>query len=368
MSPSLLQKRPRVSVLIPAFNAGRYIDAALASALAQSEPDLEVIVVNNGSSDDTEARLRRCADPRLRVFNQARPALAEALNTAIVAARADYIAFLDADDIWLPHKLARHLDIHRERPGIDATFSWVRVIDSEGRPIRMPCPRWRGSLNFASLLSDFSIRTMSAIVMRREAALQAGLLDTALGPCVDIDFLLRVALLRPDNIIAIPQVLNFYRRHHAQRTSDWSMIRGGWNELLENMRALAPHQTARVEKIASSNMYRYLAFLAYASGEFREATRLAARSFALSPRRFFLDARNWKMTGAVMASWTMPSRVRVALEHCTGFDRPGNERAAAWSTPPHGKPPQLPAEFDETAFAHRVPVLKVDPRAPTRSI
>ena len=368
MSLSPVQKRPRVSVLIPACNAGRYIDAALASVLGQSEPELETIVVNNGSSDDTEARLRRCADPRLRVINHASPGLAEALNTAILAARADYIAFLDADDIWLPNKLARHLKIHQDRPEIDATFSWVRVIDSQGRPIRMPCPRWRGALNFSSLLSDFSIRTMSAIVMKRDAALRAGLLNPALSPCVDIDFLLRVALLRPDNIVAVPQVLNLYRRHDAQRTSDWSMIHGGWSELLENMRRLAPDQTARVERIASSNMYRYFAFLAYAAGDFSQATRFAARGLALAPGHFFRDARNWKMSGAVIAGWTMPGRLRVALEHWAGFDRSSNDRTTKWSTPQHEKAPQLPAAFDEAACAREVTVLKLEGRARTRSI
>ncbi|HTS48928.1 MAG TPA: glycosyltransferase family 2 protein [Bryobacteraceae bacterium] len=367
MSRRSIQKRPRVSVLIPAFNAGRYIEATLASALGQTEPDLEIVVVNNGSSDDTEDRLRACTDPRLCVINQATPGLAAALNAAILAARADYIAFLDADDIWLPGKLALHLVAHQERPEIDATFSWVRIIDSQGRPVRMPSPRWRGSVNFFHLLTDFSIRTMSAIVMKRQAALRAGLLDQALSRCVDIDFLLRVTLLRPDNIVAVPQVLNLYRRHDAQRTSDWSMIRGGWSELLEKMRALAPDQTAKVERMASSNMYRYFAFLAYVSGDFHEATRLAARSFALSPGRFFLDRRNWEMSAAVIASRIMPTHALTVLEHWAGFDRPGSKRRAEWSTPRHDKTPELPAKLDEAAFASRLPVLKVERRARTRS-
>ena len=126
--------------------------------------------------------------------------------------------------------------------------------------MRMPCPRWRGSMNFSSLLSDYSVRTMSAVVMRRAAAVEAGLLDPAFTRCEDIDFFLRVALLRPNNILAVPQVLNLYRRHAGQRTCEWSKIRDGWNELLEKMRGLAPAETGRVERIASSNMYRYSLF------------------------------------------------------------------------------------------------------------
>lgn len=358
MSSTPLRRRPRVSVLIPAFNAGRYIDAALASVLGQSEPDLEIIVVNNGSSDDTGERLRRCADPRLHVITQAARGLPAALNTAILAARADYIAFLDADDIWLPEKLARHLEVHHRHPEVDATFSWLRVIDAHGDPLRMPCPRWRGSLNFRGLLTDYSIRSMSAIVVKRTAALEAGLLDPAMSRCEDIDFLLRLALLRPENILAIPQVLNLYRRHGAQRTCDWWRIAEGWSELLEKMRTLAPLQTAAVENIASSNMYRYFALLAHLSGDFHEATRLAARSFALSPGRFFLDGRNWKMSAAVIASRIAPPDALRVLERWAGLDRPGVQPAADWRSQRAARPAEVHAKPKAAVFAQEIPVVK----------
>jgi glycosyltransferase involved in cell wall biosynthesis len=354
MSATPAGKKPRISVLIPACNAGRYIDASLDSALRQSEPDLEVIAVINGSSDDTEERLRRCADPRLRVIAQPAGGLAAALNTAILAARADYIAFLDADDIWRPEKLARHLEAHHRRPEIDATFSWVRVIDARGCILRMPCPRWRGSANFSSLLSDYTIRTMSAVVMKRTSALEAGLLDPALTRCVDIDFLLRVALLRPNNILAVPRVLNLYRRHSAQRTSEWSRILEGWNQLLGKMRTLAPAQTASVERLASSNMYRYFAFLAYVGGDFRQATELAARSLAASPGRFFLDARNWKMGAAVLASRIMPRAALAALEYCAGFQRAGNQPVPDLSWPRDDSPSKPHTELNRVVLPQKL--------------
>jgi glycosyltransferase involved in cell wall biosynthesis len=354
MSATPAGKKPRVSVLIPACNAGRYIDASLGSALRQSEPDLEVIAVINGSSDDTEDRLRRCADPRLRIIAQPAGGLAAALNTAILAARADHIAFLDADDVWLPEKLARHLEAHERYPEIDATFSWVRVIDAYGCILRMPCPQWRGRTNFSSLLSDYTIRTMSAVMMKRTSALEAGLLDPALTRCVDIDFLLRVALLRPDNILAVPRVLNLYRRHSAQRTSEWCRIREGWDELLEKMRGLAPAETGSVERLASSNMYRYFAFLAYMGSDFRQATQLAARSVALSPGRVFLDARNWKMGAAVLASRIMPRGALAALEYCAGFQRSGNQPAPEHSWPRNDSRVKSHTELNRAAWAQKI--------------
>lgn len=181
--------KPLVSVVIPAYNAGPFIDASVGSALNQSGAgDLDVIVINDGSTDDTLDRLRSWNDPRLTVITQTNQGLAAALNTGIRASRGAYIGFLDADDVWLPGKLARHVQFHQERPDIDVTFSWVSAIDGCGNPVRIPCPRWRGTVSLPQLLADYMIRTMSAVVIRREAAEQAGSFDSSLVRCVDLEF------------------------------------------------------------------------------------------------------------------------------------------------------------------------------------
>jgi glycosyltransferase involved in cell wall biosynthesis len=313
--------RPLVSVLIPAWNAGAFIDASVGSALSQSIDSMEVIAVNDGSSDDTADRLAAWKDPRLHVITQPNGGLASALNTAIRASRGVYIAFLDADDYWLPGKLASHIGVHQGHPDIDATFSWVRVIDRRGKPVRMPCPRWRGSISYAQLLADYVIRTLSAVVIRRAAVEQAGMFDSSFVRCIDFEFLLRVSLLRPNNICAVPKVLTLYRRHHVQRTRDWRLMQEGWNQMFDSFRRRAPEQTAAMERLAHSNMQRYLAALAYESGDFGDARQLIERSFALSPGIFLCDTRNWKLTAAVAAGLTLPKRALLAVERMAGFDR-----------------------------------------------
>jgi len=312
---------PRVSVVIPAYNPGRFIDAAVGSALSQSMSELEVIVVNDGSTDDTSDRLAAWNDPRLRVITQAHGGLASALNTAIRASRGEYIAFLDADDVWLPDKLARHFRVHEEQTGMDATFSWVRVIDGNGNLTPMPCPRWHGCISFSQLLVDYAIRTMSAVVVRRAAAEHAGMFDADLVRCVDFEFFLRVARLRPNNICAVPEVLSLYRRHEKQRTRDWRLMQEGWNQLLGLTRQRAPRETAAVEKRASSNMLRYFAAVAYQSGSFRDSFRLIRESFRVSPAAFVRDSRNWVMTAVALASLTLPRRALLACERIAGFER-----------------------------------------------
>jgi len=312
---------PLVSVLIPAWNAGAFIDASVGSALTQLGDSLEVIAVNDGSSDDTSDRLAAWKDARLNVITQSNGGLATALNTAILASRGFYIAFLDADDIWLPGKLARHIQFHQDHPDIDATFSWVRVIDRRGKTIRMPCPRWRGSISYPQLLSDYVVRTLSAVVMRRRAVEQAGMFDASFVRCIDFEFLLRVSLLRPNNICAVPEVLTLYRRHRVQRTRDWRLMQEGWNQVLDSVRRRAPEQTTAMEQLARSNMQRYFAALAYERGDFGDALQLIEASFAQSPAIFLRDSRNWKLSAAVAASLALPKQALLAFERVAGFDR-----------------------------------------------
>jgi glycosyltransferase involved in cell wall biosynthesis len=314
--------KPLVSVVVPAYNAGPFIGASVQSALTQSFPDIEVIVVNDGSTDNTVERLSAFDDPRLRLIEQSNQGYASALNAGIRAAQGPYLGILDADDVWLPAKLARHIQLHKEQPQIDLTFSWVHVIDIQGRPVQMPCPRWRGTISFPQLLADYVIRTSSAVVMRRAAVEEAGPFDSTLMRCIDFEFFLRVSLLRANNICAIQEVLTSYRRHAAQRTRDWRRVRQGWNQMLASIRPRAPEQVARIEKLASSNMHRYYASIAYEGGNFREALQLIGRSFSLSPIAFMRDSRNWKTGAAAIAGLTLPRTALLAVERTAGYERP----------------------------------------------
>jgi len=313
---------PQVSVLISAFNAGEFIDQSVGSALAQSFADLEVIVVNDGSTDDTARRLARRKDPRLRVIEQSNQGLAAAYNAGVRAAQGTFIGFLDADDVWFPRKLERHIRVHQDNPGLDVTFSWVHMIDAEGKPVRVPCPRWRGAVSFPQLLTDYVIRTSSAAVMRRDAFERAGPLDSTLVRCIDFEFFLRVSLLRPGNLCAIEEVLTSYRRHPNQRTRDWRRVRQGWNQMLAGIRMRAPAETKRVEKVAASNFHRYLASVAYEEGNFGDACRLICRAYSLAPVAFVRDPRNWKMAAAAIAGIALPEKALLMVERSAGFDRP----------------------------------------------
>src|SRR5437763_14589481 len=115
---------PTVSVIIPAFNAELYIGAAIQSVISQSFQDWDLIVVNDGSTDATPTIVSDFArrDPRIRLINQQNGKLAKARNSGIAAASGEFIAFLDADDVWVPDKLEKQVNAFYAH-NVDVVFS-----------------------------------------------------------------------------------------------------------------------------------------------------------------------------------------------------------------------------------------------------
>lgn len=310
--------RPAASILMATHNSGPFLTATLESALNQTFPDFELIVVDDGSSDETPQRLLRYTDPRMRLLRQSNQGQPAALNAALKIARGAFVGFLDHDDLWLPTKLERHLAWFDRHPEVDLTFSWSRLIDEEGRDLGLHPRYWRGAASFGELLEDFVIGNTSSVVMRREALERVGGFDAALERCFDLDAFARVALLRPGNVHAIEEVLTLYRRHCGQMSRDWRAMQRSWEATLAKLRKAAPRETAAVERRATANTCRYLAYLAYEARRFREAAVLLARGLRSCPAGFVGDARNWKLAAACLAGGLLPAGALAALERRLG--------------------------------------------------
>lgn len=311
--------KPAASVIVAACNAAPFIQATLHSVLDQTFSDFELIVVDDGSTDGTAEQLRQYRDARLRIISQANRGAPAAMNAGLRAARGDYIAFLDHDDLWLPTKLARHIEFLEAHPEVDLTFSWSGLIDETGRRLGLHWRRWRGAISFRELLIDFVIGSTSAVVMRRAALEGAGWFDPGISRYYDMDLFLRVALLRPNNIRAIPEELVLYRRHSRQMSRDWQAMKLDWDQMLQKFRRLAPKQTAAVERRAGSNMHRYFAYLAYENREFRRGCDLLRDAFRHSPAAFLTELRNWKVGAACLAGLLLPAGIHRGLERLAGI-------------------------------------------------
>jgi glycosyltransferase involved in cell wall biosynthesis len=201
---------PHVSVIIPAYNAENYIVDTVNSALSQTFGDLEVIVVDDGSKDGTVAALAQFGN-RIRVHQQPNGGVAKARNTGVGLATGDWIAFLDADDLWLPHKLESQLH------GSDApmTFTDRFNIGSRGDlpELQSLVTPMKGGDIFVDLMREGNFITNTSVVMRKALFEKMGGFYTGLNGTEDWDLWIRIA--EHHQIGFIPEPLVRYRFHAA---------------------------------------------------------------------------------------------------------------------------------------------------------
>ena len=207
---------PLVSVVIPTWNRAALVAEAAASVLAQSWRDLELLVVDDGSTDGTADRLARIGDPRLRVIRQGNGGVARARNRGVAEARGDWIAFLDSDDLWRPEKLARQMAMMLPLPprvgfchtGIEIAGPVETVAHQAGPSGRI----------FDAALLDNPVRApTSSGLVRREALAAIGGFDPSLPAIEDWDWLQRLARLY--DVAAVPDPLVVYRDDGPDRRS-----------------------------------------------------------------------------------------------------------------------------------------------------
>jgi glycosyltransferase involved in cell wall biosynthesis len=199
-----------VSVIIPAFNYGRYLPEAIESALNQEHMAREVIVVDDGSTDDSGAVVSRYG-AAVTYIRQANAGLSAARNTGIRAARGSYIALLDADDSWSPRFLSTVLALWRDRPVLGAVHSGFRCIDEGSRPLPQVCVSTVPDGQMYDRLLDGEFFVPSSVVTRRDCFDRVGLFDERLRGSEDWDMWLRVA--RQHAFAGIAEPLVNYRIH-----------------------------------------------------------------------------------------------------------------------------------------------------------
>jgi glycosyltransferase involved in cell wall biosynthesis len=192
-----MQLQSPVSVIIPAYNAAATIARALDSALAQTYPRIEVIVVDDCSEDATSDVVSAYDDPRIRLFRlRHNHGEGGAVNHGITHATGEYIAFLDADDEWLPDKLERQMPLLLANPKATLVTCGCRVFDREGRPtddLGMPAPRSEKGEIWRDLLAASYI-FKPCVVTRAAALRRVGPFDTTVRIAADQDMWIRLAM------------------------------------------------------------------------------------------------------------------------------------------------------------------------------
>lgn len=242
---------PQVSVVIPAYNAAAFIAGAVESVLAQTFTDFEVIVVNDGSPDTNE--LERALAPFLEqivYLKQENRGPSGARNAAIEAARGQYVALLDSDDVWLPDYLAQQMRLLKADPQLDLIYgdAWLFGDSTLAGKTFMEGAPSRGPVTFESLLRYESSIITSCVVARRQALIDAGLFDEAFIRCEDFDLWLRLAH-RGSRISYHKQALARHRAHGESLAADAIRMVEAQIKVLEKAITLLPLTTAQQELI-----------------------------------------------------------------------------------------------------------------------
>lgn len=289
---------PTVAALIPCYNSSLYIRRTLSSVLSQTYPPAKIIVVDDGSTDDTPAILRDFAESITVCrhpdgFNHGQYA---SLNLALKQARTDLIAFLDHDDLWYPRKLAVCVDALARHSESGAVYTNGDIIDSNDR-------RLHAILNFAPpqatpehLMLDCFIKTPSTVVVRRELLERAGPFNASFPACADHDMWLRLAELSAIDYIATPLIAH---RQHAMQLSILAKRRM-WTDgfrVLEDARRRYPYSRASVKKRLAVLHYR-LAQCEWWDGRRSLALARLLLSALLDPQRALSVAARgrWSLT------------------------------------------------------------------------
>jgi glycosyltransferase involved in cell wall biosynthesis len=192
-----LDRSPLVSVVIPAYNAASTLERAVVSARAQAYRPIDIVVVDDGSTDATAAILGRLAGPDLTVLRNARPSGASnARNQGILAAKGEMVAFLDADDEWFPNKLALQVPALLDNPAATFAACGGSVIDLDGRysPDQYPGVRKAGGRDAWRTILRANFIATPSVLARRQALIDAGLFDLSLKVAEDQDMWLKLAV------------------------------------------------------------------------------------------------------------------------------------------------------------------------------
>ena len=306
---------PSISVIVPAYNAARTLAATLASIAAQTRPPLEVIVVDDASTDGTVEIAVTFATrlPNLQVVRQAKNGgVSKARNAGLAASHGDLLAFLDADDLWHPTYLTKMAEALQARPDASFAYSYLRRVDMDGRvsgvPLRPSISGWA----FYRMLDENFVGSGSNAVFRGEIVRELGGYDEEI-PGVEDTYLQLLAAWRGP-IAHVPEYLVGYRSVPGSATSHRRKFSENGFPMLDQLFLTIPRIERRPLRWARADRHQRLARAIRKSGEGTTGEVLVhgAAALALDPAKFLAVAatvlgRSWRQLAGRSAAAANPA-------------------------------------------------------------
>jgi glycosyltransferase involved in cell wall biosynthesis len=275
-----MRSSPLVSVIIPTYNCARYIATAVESVLAQRSEDLEVLVIDDGSTDATRETLARFGE-QIDYIYQTNSGVSQARNKGLAVASGRYVAFLDSDDAWYPNKIHRQLEALSENPGAAACYSAFTVTDSTLSPLNVHTAEPQSSVLEDLLLRGNWVSTPSTVICERGLFTKVGGFDPELSLCADWDMWLRLAAVA--EFVYVDEPLVRYRKHDGNMSGNVALLEQDSIRVLEKGFAMPGlSQSLRLRReaaIARNDMV--LAGSYFHARLYRDFVRCASRAIAM---------------------------------------------------------------------------------------
>jgi glycosyltransferase involved in cell wall biosynthesis len=317
----------KVSVIIPIYRVEQYIAATVESVLAQTYKNLEIIIVDDESPDKSQEICQQFTDSRIKIIHQKNRGLAGARNTGIRHAQGDYIAFLDGDDIWLPHKLEKHLEHLEKFLEVGISFSPSAFINENGDSLENCLRPKLKCITPPDLLRDNPIGNGSSAVLRREVLEEIKFSDNLYGDAEyfyfdehfrqaeDLECWLRIAIKTQWQFEGIPEALTLYRVNSAGLSASLLRQLEYLDKVLEKAYSYAPELILQWQKNVKAYQLRYLARSAVRRKDGSMAVKLIHRALAADwvmiieqPRRTIST-----LAGAYLL-WLLPQPLYYQIE------------------------------------------------------
>lgn len=250
----------KVSVIIPAYNGDRYIEEAIAGVLAQTYTDYEIIVVDDGSTDNTPQIVQQYGS-KIRYFSQANQGVASSRNLGLAKAEGEYIAFLDQDDVFLPHKLASQVALLEQDSSLGIANSGWQIVDQDGT-FQSAVEPWQQipDLNTANLIIWKPV-FLGAMLFRRSWLERTKGFDTTLEQTPDVDLVISLAGI---GCIAdwIKETTVKYRQHEANASKNTLLQSQELEQILERFFA-QPDLPSEIKRLEADSRYQSLVWSAW---------------------------------------------------------------------------------------------------------
>lgn len=252
---------PSVSIIIPARNAAGTLTETVHSVLRQDRLDWELIIIDDGSTDTTRDMANGLAaqDARITCLRGESRGVSAARNLGARAAHGELLAFLDADDLWMPGKLSAHVRRFDAQPSLGVSFDRILFVDTQGNSTGVESTRRVQGLTPADFLHENPACTASTIVARRVAFQASGGFDESMACSEDLEWLLRMRCCTDWAVEGLPEVFTHYRAAQRGASSQLEAMQKGWEQMVDKVRAYAPELVRSHYRSARAVHLRYLA-------------------------------------------------------------------------------------------------------------